>query len=76
MLMLGHGKFANVVEQCGGVQSFHFPCSHVQLFGHFDGIDSHPLQVAWFWPMARRQSVVAAWRLLLLSGFVIFQFHK
>ena len=43
--MLRHREFANVVQQRGGVQGFHFSRSHGQLFCHFDGVHPHSLQV-------------------------------
>ena len=43
--VLRHREFANVVQQRGSVEGFHFSGSYGQLFCHFDGIDSHSLQV-------------------------------
>ena len=43
--MLRHGQFANVVQERGSVQGFHFSGSHIQLFSYFNGVHPHPLQV-------------------------------
>ena len=43
--VLGHGEFADIVQQRRGLQRFHLRRSYAQFLGDFDGIDPHPLQV-------------------------------
>ena len=40
-----HGELADIVQQGGGAQRFHFLFGEAQFFGDFDGINAHALQV-------------------------------
>ena len=43
--MLGHGEFANVVQERGGMQGFQFRAGHAEFLADFDGVDADALQV-------------------------------
>ena len=43
--VFGNGQLANVVQEGGGLQSFHRLRRDVQIFRDFDGINAHALQV-------------------------------
>ena len=43
--VLGHGEFADVMQQRGGMQSFQFRAGHAEFLADFDGVDADALQV-------------------------------